>query len=113
MVCKKLTRRSVLCKVSKKANICFFCDKPLPDEKLEKRESATRKIDSRIRECAKTLQDTALLAKLSAVDLVALEAKYHAKYLVAVYNKAERAESANKASDSSRHATHVSRNRLS
>ena len=86
-----------------KANICLFRNKPLPDEKLEKRESATRKKDSRVRECAKTLQDTALLAKLSAGDLVALEARYHAKCLVALYNKAKRAESANKASDSSRH----------
>ena len=42
---------------------------------LKKHESAKRKIDSRVRECAKTLQDIALLAKLSAGDLVALEAK--------------------------------------
>ena len=103
VVRKKLTRRSLPCKVSMKANICFFRNKPLPDEKLEKCESATRKKDSRVRECAKTLQDTAFLAKLSAGNLVALEAKYHAKCLVALYNKAKRAQSANKASDSSRH----------
>ena len=85
------------------AHICFFAYKPLPDEKLEKREPATRKIDPKVRECAKALQDIALLAKLSAGDLVALEAKYHAKCLVALYTKAERAESVNKASGSSRH----------
>ena len=34
---------------------------------------------------------------------MALEAKYHAKCLVALYTKAERAESVNKASVSSRH----------
>ena len=64
---------------------------------------ASKKIDSRVRKCAKTLQDTALLAKLSAGDLVALEAKYHAKCRVALYNNAERAGCANKASDSSRY----------
>ena len=78
VVRKNLTRRSLPCKVSMKANICFFYDKPLPDEQLEKLESATRKIDSRVRECAKTLQDTALMAKLSTGEIVALEAKYHA-----------------------------------
>ena len=85
-----------------KANIYFFCDNPLADEKnlkkkqktkqknkktkkkkkkKKKRESATRKIGTRVRECAHILQDTAVLAKLSAGDLVALEAKYHATLL--------------------------------
>ena len=63
-----------------KANKCFFRNKPVPDENLKN----VRKKDSRVRECAKTLQDTALLAKLSAGDLVALEAKYHAKCLFCI-----------------------------
>ena len=85
-------------------HMLFFCDSPLPEEKLEKRESATRKIDARVRKCAEVLQETALLAKLSTGDLIALEAKYHAKCLVALYNKAERAENdIDKSSYSYRH----------
>lgn len=99
----KHTRQSLPCKVSMKANICFFCDKPLTDIKAERRESATRNIDFRVRDCAKTLQDTDLLAKLSAGDLVAQEAKYHPKCLVSLYNRAERAEEARNNSVSSRH----------
>ena len=104
VVSKKLTRRSLPCNVPMKASVCFFCDNALPDEKHEKRESATRKIDTRVRECANVLQDTALLAKLSTGDLVALEAKYHAKCLVALYNKAGRTENGvEKSSESHRH----------
>ena len=91
----KHTRRSLPCKVSMKANICFFCDKPLTDVKPKRREPATRRIDLRVRDCAKTLQDTALLAKLSAGDLVAQEAKYHSKCLVSVYNRARDEEARN------------------
>ena len=35
------------------------------------------------------MRDKCLLAKLSAEDLVAQEAKYHAKCLTALYNKAQ------------------------
>ena len=77
-----------------KDSTCFFCETPLPDEKIRRRESATKKINERIEECATKRQNTALLAKLSAGDLVALEAKYHARCLVALYNKAERLENA-------------------
>ncbi len=38
--------------------------------------------------CPAILQDQSLLAKLSAGDLIALEAKYHAQCLVSLYNKA-------------------------
>ena len=37
------------------------------------------------------LEDTEILAKLSAADMVALEAKYHTKCLVNFYNRARRA----------------------
>ena len=40
--------------------------------------------------CAMVLQDEKLLAKLSAGDLVVLEAKYHAPCLAPLYKKAER-----------------------
>ena len=59
--------------------------------------SATR--DSKVRECARILQNTALLAKLSACNLVVLEAKYHAKCRVGLYNKVERKESAKRVSE--------------
>ncbi|CAC5382291.1 unnamed protein product [Mytilus coruscus] len=47
-------------------------------------------IDKRVRECALELQDTVLLAKLSVGDLISQEAKYHAKCLIKLYNKASR-----------------------
>ena len=47
-------------------------------------------IDTRVRECAHQLQDKVLIAKLSAGDMISQEAVYHAKCLVALYNKAER-----------------------
>ncbi|MES9880446.1 MAG: hypothetical protein ABW185_06135, partial [Sedimenticola sp.] len=55
------------------------------------REASTFDIDLRVRECAHELQDTQLLAKLAPGDMIALEAKYHAKCIVALYNKASRA----------------------
>ena len=41
--------------------------------------------------CARTLEDTDLLAKLAPKDMVALEAKYHTKCLANVYNRARAA----------------------
>ena len=45
-------------------------------------------LDSRVRQCALDLQDQRLLAKLSAGDIVAQEAKYHAPCLASLYNRA-------------------------
>ena len=42
--------------------------------------------------CAVLLEDTELLAKLSTADTVALEAKYHTKCLVDLYNRARKAK---------------------
>ena len=50
-------------------------------------------MDDRVRKCAVRLGDKQLLAKLSAGDLVAQEAKYHAKCLVSLYNKARDSKS--------------------
>ncbi|VDI22412.1 Hypothetical predicted protein [Mytilus galloprovincialis] len=85
---RKSTRLSLPCKIGLKDYVCFFCDSIEEDEML--REAATYGIDNRVRECAQKLQDTALLAKLSAGDLVAQEAKYHAKCLIYLYRKASR-----------------------
>ncbi|CAG2215868.1 unnamed protein product [Mytilus edulis] len=85
---RKSTRLSLPCKIGLKDYVCFFCDSIEEDEML--REAATYGIDNRVRECAQKLQDTALLAKLSAGDLVAQEAKYHVKCLIYLYRKASR-----------------------
>ncbi|KAK3878932.1 hypothetical protein Pcinc_016475 [Petrolisthes cinctipes] len=44
-------------------------------------------IDKNVRRCAIELGDTELLAKRSAGDMVAIEAKYHRNCLCALYNK--------------------------
>ena len=64
---------------------CLFCDK-CTDGPLH--QVTTFDVDCRVRKCANTLQDSKLLAKLSAGDLIALEARYHARCLVALYNRA-------------------------
>jgi len=46
------------------------------------REAVTLHLDSHIRKCALELQDQCLLAKLSGGDMIASEAKCHAKCLV-------------------------------
>ncbi|CAC5393282.1 unnamed protein product [Mytilus coruscus] len=53
---------------------CFFCGNVADDLYV----ASTFMIDRRVRECELELQDTVLLAKLSAGDLISLEAK---KYL--------------------------------
>ena len=40
--------------------------------------------------CALLLEDTELLTKLVTTDMVALEAKYHTKCLVSLYNRAQK-----------------------
>lgn len=50
--------------------------------------ASTFNLDSQVLKCAHDLQDESLLAKLSAGDMIALEAKYHLQCLVSLYNKA-------------------------
>ena len=69
--------------------ICFFCDQPAGSEGLH--EAATKQLDKKVRECARDTEDTALLARLAAGDMVAIEAKYHNKCLCALYNRARQA----------------------
>ncbi len=45
-----------------------------------------------MRACALLLEDTELLAKLSPGDMVALDAKYHTRCLVGLYNRARKAK---------------------
>ena len=70
-------------------DICFFCRQAAGNEGL--REAATFKLDHRVRAAATLLQDTELLGQLSAGDMVAIEAKYHARCLLRLYHRARRA----------------------
>ena len=70
---------------------CFLCNKPAGSEGLHN--ASTYDIDAKVRRCAIELEDTALLAKLEPGDMIALEAKYHRKCLVNLYNRARALES--------------------
>ena len=59
---------------------CFFCGKFAAGDAL--RNASTIDIDIHVRQCALKLQDKPLLAKLSAGDLIAQEAKYHPQSLL-------------------------------
>ena len=65
---------------------CLLCDQPAGSEGL--REITTKQLGKKVSECACELQDTALLAKLAAGDMIATEAKYHNRCLCALYNRA-------------------------
>lgn len=52
--------------------------------------TSTMEIDTKIQECATLIKDGALLPKLSAGDMVDIEAKYRAKCLTTLYNQAKR-----------------------
>ena len=75
----------------------FFCDEPAGSAALHN--ACTYDIDRKVRKCALELEDTALLAKLSPGDMIALEAKYHSRCLAALYNKARTASSAHASED--------------
>ena len=47
----------------------------------------TFEVDKKVRESATLLNDSKLIAKLSSGDLIAIEAKYHSKCLVRLYNR--------------------------
>ena len=81
----QITDNSILQK-----DACFFCGKSPGTSGLH--EAATFQVDKRVKACAVLLEDTELLAKLSTADMVALEAKYHTKCLVSLYNRARKAK---------------------
>ena len=66
--------------------ICFFCNKPAGSAGLH--EALTYNIDTNVQRCALEIEDTALLAKLAAGDMIAIEAKYHNNCLRSLYNRA-------------------------
>ena len=72
---------------------CFLCDKPPGNEGLNI--ASTFGLDARVRSCASILRDDDLLRKLSAGDMIAIDAAYHHSCLTKLYNKAKLRESAN------------------
>lgn len=64
---------------------CFICEKKA--SRTELREAMTMQLNTRLYQCAKTLQDQKLLAKLSVGDVVAQELKYHGTFLTSLHNK--------------------------
>ena len=68
---------------------CFFCGNPPGNSAIH--EAATFQVNERVHACAMLLEDTELLIKLST-DMVAMEAKYHTKYSVDLYNQAQKAK---------------------
>ena len=70
---------------------CFFCD--TVDSQLNLHAASTLEVDQKVRECAFLLNDSKLIAKLSAGDLLAIETRYHAKCLVGLYNRARQSNS--------------------
>lgn len=70
---------------------CFFCEKS--DDATNLHAASMLEVDQKVRECAFLLQDSRLIAKLSAGDLIAIDAKYHAKCLVSLYNRARKLKS--------------------
>ena len=90
------------CSVGKpdhKEEICFFCDEPGGTAGLHC--ACTHDINRKVRKCAIELEDSFLLAKLAAGDMIAIEAKYHSKCLAALYNKARSAKQVCNESDDS------------
>ena len=84
--CKRSRSRST----NIQRDLCFFCEQPPGNSGLH--EAATFQVDKWVQTCAEILEDTELLAKLSIGDMVALDAKYHAKCLVGLYNRARKAK---------------------
>ena len=85
----KLRRSQPIRAPEMRQDICFFCRQPAGNEGL--REAATFKLDNRVRTAATLLQDTELLGRLSAGDMVAIEAKYHARCLLGLYHRVRKA----------------------
>ena len=68
--------------------LCFFCDQP-GGKKLK---AATFHIDAKVNKCAKKIGDKTLLAKLSAGDMIAIDAVYHLLCLAKLYKQAKSVE---------------------
>ena len=65
---------------------CLFCNYPTGSDSLHN--ASTYDVDTNVRRAALDAGDTALLAKLAAGDMIAIEAKYHQNCLCSLYNRA-------------------------
>jgi hypothetical protein len=68
---------------------CFFCNEPAGSAGLHK--ASTYNIDGNVRACALKVGDSALLTKLAAGDMIAIDAVYHHDCLRSLYNRARQA----------------------
>ena len=59
----------------------------------ELHKASTFNLDNKVRECADLLNGTVILAKLSACDMVAIDAMYYTPCLTSLYGRAARIES--------------------
>ena len=82
---KILPRRSTHTEVRQS---CFFCE----ETSGELHRASTFNLDRNVRESAHILNDTFLLGKLSAGDMVALDAMYHTQCLSKLYKRAIKVE---------------------
>ena len=84
--------------------ICFFCNEPAGSAGLHN--ASTYSIDTNVPRIALELQETALLAKLAAGDMIAIEAKYHHDCLRRLYNRGRKVvHKSNDEDDSCLHGT--------
>ncbi|CAC5399802.1 unnamed protein product [Mytilus coruscus] len=80
----KITRQSIGCSTLTMTHDCFFCG----ESSGELHKVATFGIDSNVRKYSLEVQDTVLLAKLSAGDMISQEAMYHKRCYSNLFNKA-------------------------
>ena len=70
---------------------CFVCRQPAGTDGVH--EVPTFQMDRKVRDGATILEDTELLGRLRAGDMVAQDAKYHKKCLSVLHNRVRKAES--------------------
>ena len=79
MTGKKRQRTTVL------KEACFLCEKCEREGILRK--ASTMKLNERLNQCARILNDGNLIARLSGGDVVAQELKYHTNCLASLYHR--------------------------
>jgi len=79
---RKVTRSQ--CGSRSEYNVCFLCNQ---NGNKILWSVHTTEVNTRVLKCATILNDTMLLAKLAGTDLISLEAKYHNKCLIYLYQK--------------------------
>ena len=68
----------------------FFCNEEGGNDGLH--EVTTLQVDQHVRKSAELTGNSFILAKLSVGDMVALEAMYHTKCLLTLYNNARKVQ---------------------